>query len=48
MEAGDWPDLVLPVVGGVGGGESNVGDGEELDVDNFRFSFSFFLAAFLP
>ena len=52
LEAGDWPELVLPevdflgAVGGVRGGDSNVGDGEELD--NFRFSFCFFLAAFLP
>ena len=45
LEAGDWPDLVLPAVGGVGVGESNEGDGGELD--NFHLSFCFFLAAFL-
>ena len=51
MEVGDWTDLVLPVVdfleavGGVGGGDSNIGDCKELD--NFHFSLSFFLFAFL-
>ena len=50
MEGGPWPDLVLPevdfleAVGGVGGGESNLGDGE---LGNIHFSFCFFLAAFL-
>ena len=49
-EGGSWPDLVLPevdflkAVGGVGGGESNLGDGE---LGNIHFSLCFFLAAFL-
>ena len=50
MEGGHCPDMVLAevdfleAVGGVGGGESNLGDGE---LGNIHFSFCFFLA-FLP
>ena len=53
MEGGHWPtDLgftdvdILETVGGVGGGESNLGDAE---LEIFPVSFCFFIdAAFLP
>ena len=53
MEGGHWPaDLLFPnidileTVGGVGGGESNLGDAE---LEIFPFSFCFIIdAAFLP